>query len=61
MLKCTVTFNYSRYSAKPANNNANDPSFAYLAGQFANIAVDRLTGIDAIGDVVGAFVQRGLQ
>ena len=60
LLKCTVTFNYSRYSAKPANNNANDPSFAYLAGKFANIAVDKLTGIDLLGDVVGGVVQRSL-
>ena len=60
LLKCTVTFNYSRYSAKPANNNANDPSFAYLAGKFANIAVDKLTGIDLLGDIVGGVVQRSL-
>ena len=60
LLKCTVTFNYSRYSAKPANNNANDPSFAYLAGKFANIAVDKLTGVDLLGDVVGGVVQRSL-
>ena len=60
LLKCTVSFNYTRYSAKPTNANANDPSFAYLAGQFANIAVDKITGIDFLGDVVGGAVQRSL-
>ena len=60
LLKCTVSFSYTRYSAKPSNANANDPSFAYLAGQFANIAVDRITGSDFAGDLVGGFVQRSL-
>ena len=36
-------------------------AFAQLAGQFANIAVDRLTGIDLLGDVVGGVVQRALR
>ena len=61
LLKCSVSFSYTRYSAKPANNNAMDPSFAYAAGRFANIAIDRLTGIDLLGDVAGAVVQRALQ
>ena len=61
LLKCTVSFSYTRYSSKPANNNAGDPSFAYNAGRFANLAVDRLTGIDLLGDVVGGVVQRALQ
>ena len=61
LLKCTVSFSYTRYSSKPANNDAGDPSFAYAAGQFANIAVDRLTGIDLLGDVVGGVVQRALR
>ena len=61
LLKCSVSFSYTRYSAKPANHDAFDPSFAYAAGQFANIAVDRLTGIDLLGDVVGGVVQRALR
>ena len=61
LLKCTVSFSYTRYSAKPTNNNAGDPSFAYAAGRFANLAVDRLTGIDLLGDVVGGVVQRALR
>ena len=61
LLKCSVSFNYTRYSAKRANSDAFDPSFAYAAGQFANIAVDRLTGIDLLGDVVGGVVQRALR
>ena len=61
LLKCTVLFSYTRYSAKKANSNAFDPSFAQAAGQFANIAVDRLTGIDLLGDVVGGVVQRALR
>jgi len=61
LLKCTVSFSYTRYSAKPSNNNAGDPSFAYAAGRFANLAVDRLTGIDLLGDVVGGVVQRALR
>ena len=61
LMKCSVSFSYTRYSAKPANNNAMDPSFAYAAGQFANIAVDRLTGVDLLGDIVGGVVQRALR
>jgi len=61
LLKCTVSFSYTRYSAKRANSNAFDPSFAYAAGRFANLAVDRLTGIDLLGDVVGGVVQRALR
>ena len=60
LLKCTVSFSYTRYSAKPVNANAFDETFAYYAGQFANIAVDKLTGIDLLGDVVGGVVQRSL-
>ena len=59
LLKCTVSFSYTRYSAKPASLNL-DETFAYYAGQFANIAVDKLTGIDKLGDVVGGVVQRSL-
>ena len=61
LLKCSVSFSYTRYSAKPANHDAFDPSFAYAAGQFANNAVDKLTGIDLLGDIVGGVVQRELQ
>jgi len=61
LLKCTVSFSYTRYSSKRANSDAFDPSFAYTAGQFANIAVDKLTGIDLLGDVVGGVVQRALR
>ena len=61
LLKCSVSFSYTRYSAKPANHDAFDPSFAYAAGQFANIAVDKLTGIDLLGDIVGGVVQRSLR
>ena len=59
LLKCTVSFSYTRYSAKPASRNF-DETFAYYAGQFANIAVDKLTGVDLLGDVVGGVVQRSL-
>ena len=59
LLKCTVSFSYTRYSAKPASKSL-DETFAYAAGQFANIAVDKLTGIDLLGDVVGGVVQRSL-
>ena len=59
LLKCTVSFSYTRYSAKPASN-ALDSTFAYFAGRAANIAVDKLTGIDLLGDVVGGVVQRSL-
>ena len=59
LLKCTVSFTYTRYSAKPASRGL-DETFAYYAGQFANIAVDKLTGIDLLGDVVGGVVQRSL-
>ena len=59
LLKCTVSFSYTRYSSKPASLNL-DETFAYYAGQFANIAVDKLTGIDKLGDVVGGVVQRSL-
>ena len=61
LLKCSVTFTYTRYSARKANSNALDPSFAFAAGQFANTTVDRLTGIDLLGDVVGGVVQRALR
>ena len=61
LLKCTVSFSYTRYSAKPTNANANDPSFAYLAAQFANAAVDNITGIDFLGDLAGGFVLNSLR
>ena len=61
LLKCTVSFSYTRYSAKPSNANAFDPTFAYAAGQLANIAIDKFTGNDIAGDVVGAFVQNSLR
>ena len=60
LLKCSVSFSYTRYSAKPASRSL-DETFAYYAGQFANIAVDKLTGIELVGDVVGGVVQRALQ
>ena len=59
LLKCTVSFSYTRYSAKPRSMDL-DETFAYYAGKFANIAVDKLTGIDLLGDVVGGVVQRSL-
>ena len=59
LLKCTVSFSYTRYSPKTASRNF-DETFAYYACQFANIAVDKLTGIDLLGDVVGGVVQRSL-
>ena len=58
LLKCTVSFSYTRYSAKPSNANANDPTFAYAAGQFANIAIDKITGNDIAGDLAGGLIQR---
>ena len=59
LLRCSVSFTYTRYSAKPAAR-ALDQTFAYYAGKFANIAVDKLTGVDLLGDVVGGVVQRSL-
>ena len=59
LLKCTVSFSYTRYSAKPRSTSL-DETFAYYAGQLANIAVDKLTGIDLLGDVVGGVVQKAL-
>ena len=59
LLKCTVSFSIQDI-VQNLPQNANDPSFAYLAGQFANIAVDKLTGIDLLGDIVGGVVQRSL-
>ena len=59
LLKCSVTFTYTRYSAKKANSNALDPSFAFAAGQFANITMDRLIGDN--GDLTGALVERSLR
>ena len=59
LLICTVSFSYTRYSAKPRSSSL-DETFAYYAGQFANIAVDKLTGVDLLGDVVGGVVQRSL-
>ena len=59
LLKCSVTFTYTRYSAKKANSNALDPSFAFAAGQFANITMDRLKGFE--GDLTGALVERSLR
>jgi len=67
LLKCNVSFTYSRYSNTPANRNAGDPllnSFgqanfnaASFAGGLANMAVDRLTGNDLIGDIAGGAVE----
>ena len=59
LLRCSVSFTYTRYSAKPAARSL-DQTFAYYAGKFANIAVDKLTGVDLLGDVVGGVVQRSL-
>ena len=61
LLKCSVTFTYTRYSAKKANSNALDPSFAFAAGQFANITMDRLTRPGFVGDLTGALVERSLR
>ena len=67
LLKCNVSFTYSRYSNTPANRNASDPilnpsgqsgfNMASFAGGLANMAVDRLTGNDFLGDVAGGAVQ----
>jgi len=66
LLKCTVSFTYSRYSTTPANGDAADPilnipgqagfNAASFAGGLANAAVDRLTGNDFLGDVAGGVV-----
>ena len=67
LLKCNVSFTYSRYSNTPANRNASDPilspsgqsgfNMASFAGGLANMAVDRLTGNDLIGDIAGGAVE----
>ena len=66
LLKCTVSFTYSRYSTTPANSDGGDPvlnpgsqaSFnARLFGGLANLAVDRLTGNDLLGDIAGGAVE----
>ena len=67
LLKCNVSFTYSRYSNTPANRNAGDPllnpigqsgfNMASFAGGLANMAVDRLTGNDLIGDIAGGAVE----
>ena len=57
LLKCTVSFSYTRYSAKPASRSL-DETFAYAAGQFANIAIDKITGKDVAGDLAGGEIQR---
>ena len=61
LLKCTVSFSYTRYSAKPSNANASDPTFANYFAQLANNAVDSATGVDVLGDVAAAFVLNGLR
>tara|TARA_R100000008_G_scaffold1936_2_gene1570 strand:- start:734 stop:1555 length:822 start_codon:yes stop_codon:yes gene_type:complete len=67
LLKCTVSFTYSRYSTTPANHNASDPvlnapgqaqfNFASFAGGLTNMAVDRLTRNDLLGDIAGGVVE----
>ena len=67
LLKCNVSFTYSRYSNTPRNRNAGDPilnpigqsgfNAASFAGGLANMAVDRLTGNDLLGDIAGGAVE----
>jgi hypothetical protein len=61
LLKCTVSFSYTRYSAKPSNANANDPTFANYFAQLANNAVDNATRVDFMGDLAGGFVLNSLR
>ena len=66
LLKCTVSFTYSRYTTTPANSHASDPFLnpmgmaGFNAAQFgsaiANEVVDRVTGNDFIGDIAGGLV-----
>ena len=65
LLKCNVSFTYSRYSARPANPDANDPlinpwdmaqfNAASFVGGLVDRAVDRLTGNDFLGDFAGGL------
>ena len=67
LLKCTVSFTYSRYSSKPRSANASDPvmnplgqakfNLGSFAGNLTNRVVDNLTGNDFLGDVAGGIVQ----
>ena len=64
-IKCNVSFTYSRYSARPANPDANDPlinpwdmaqfNAASFVGGLVDRAVDRLTGNDFLGDFAGGL------
>ena len=70
LLKCTVSFTYSRYSSVPSSSDANDPALspfsqasfnaANIGGRLANFAVDRLTGNDMLGDIAGGVVAGAL-
>jgi len=65
LLKCNVSFTYSRYSARPSNPDANDPilnpwgmaqfNTASFVGGLVDRAVDRLTGNDFLGDFAGGL------
>ena len=65
LLKCNVSFTYSRYSARPANPDANDPlinpwdmaqfNAASFVGGLVDRSVDRLTGNDFLGDFAGGL------
>ena len=66
LLKCTVSFTYSRYSTTPANSDGGDPILniggqaslnSRLFGGLTNLAVDRLTGNDLLGDIAGGAVE----
>ncbi len=67
LLKCTISFTYSRYSTTPANSNLSDPllnifgqarfNTASIAGRLTNAAVDRISGNDLLGDIAGGAVE----
>ena len=67
LLKCTVSFTYSRYSSKPRSANAGDPvmnplgqarfNIGEFAGNLTDRVVDNLTGNDLLGDIAGGIVQ----
>ena len=65
LLKCNVSFTYSRYTARPSDPDANDPilnpfgmaqfNTASFVGGLVDRAVDRLTGNDFLGDFAGGL------
>ena len=67
LLKCRVSMTYSRYTTTPGNSDASDPvlnprgmagfNASSFAGRLTNMAVDRLTGNDLLGDIAGGAVQ----